>query len=129
VEALIERADKIWERLDPSDWNEAFASHPRIGEERLPTSATTRSAEWSRQEQSGATLLNKGIQERLRRANEEYEQRFKRIYIVCASGKSAEEMLTILSQRLQNDEAIELREAAEQQRQITQLRIRRWLEL
>ena len=129
VEALIERSDQIWGQLDPSDWDEAFASHPRIGEERLPTLATTMSAEWSKQEQSGANLLSKGIQERLRRANEAYERRFRRIYIVCASGKSAEEMLTILSQRLQNDETVELREVAEQQRQITRLRLRRWLEL
>jgi 2-oxo-4-hydroxy-4-carboxy-5-ureidoimidazoline decarboxylase len=90
---------------------------------------TERSAQWSGQEQSGVAQSSESIQDQLRRANDEYEQRFGRIYIVCASGKSAEEMLAILFRRLENDEASELREASEQQRQITQLRLRKWLEL
>ena len=127
--ALLVRSDEIWWELDPADWNEAFSSHPRIGEKRAPESVTERSAQWSGQEQSGVAQSSESIQDQLRRANDEYEQRFGRIYIVCASGKSAEEMLAILFRRLQNDEASELREASEQQRQITQLRLRKWLEL
>ena len=127
--ALLVRSDEILEQLDPADWAEAFASHPRIGERKSPAAATARAAAWSSQEQSGAALLGEDIQERLRSANAEYERRFGRIYIVCATGKSAEEMLSILHRRLQNDEAAELREAAEQQREITQLRLKKWLEL
>jgi 2-oxo-4-hydroxy-4-carboxy-5-ureidoimidazoline decarboxylase len=128
AEALLARSDEVWSQLDPADWNEAFSSHPRIGEKKAPESATERSAQWSGQEQSGVAQSSESIQEQLKRANDEYEQRFGRIYIVCASGKSAEEMLAILYRRLENDEASELREAAEQQRQITQLRLRKWLE-
>jgi 2-oxo-4-hydroxy-4-carboxy-5-ureidoimidazoline decarboxylase len=127
--ALLAQSDEIWGHLDPVDWDEAFFSHPRIGEKKAPLSATAKSAAWSTQEQSNVSQSAKDVLQRLKEANEEYEQRFGRIYIVCATGKSAEEMLAILFRRLQNDEATELREAAEQQRQITQLRLRKWLEL
>src|SRR5271165_2556046 len=127
--ALLTRSDEVWWRLDPADWNEAFSSHPRIGEKKAPESATAKSADWSREEQRGVAGSSEDIREQLKRANEQYEHRFGRIYLVCASGKSAEEMLAILYRRLENDEASELREAAEQQRQITQLRLRKWLEL
>jgi 2-oxo-4-hydroxy-4-carboxy-5-ureidoimidazoline decarboxylase len=129
VAELLERSDEVWALLDSPDWDEAFASHPRIGDKKAPASATEKSAAWSSQEQSGVELAGDDVQERLRRGNEEYERRFGRIYIVCATGKSAEEMLAILERRLENDEATELREADEQQRQITQLRLRKWLAL
>jgi 2-oxo-4-hydroxy-4-carboxy-5-ureidoimidazoline decarboxylase len=129
AEALLAQSDEIWWQLDPADWSEAFSSHPRIGEKKAPESATAKSADWSSQEQGGVAGSSDSIQEQLKRANDDYEQRFGRIYIVCASGKSVEEMLAILYRRLENDEASELREAAEQQRQITQLRLRKWLEL
>lgn len=126
---LLERSDEVWTLVDSRDWDEAFASHPRIGERKAPVSATQESAAWSSQEQSGVERAAPDAQERRRRANEAYERRFGRIYIVCATGKSAEEILAILERRLGNDQATELREAAEQQRQITQLRLRKWLEL
>ncbi len=125
---LAEKADEVWRQLDGVDWDEAFASHPRIGEKKAPKSATEKSAQWSGQEQSGVAEAAAELQERLRSGNEKYEQQFGRIYIVCATGKSAEEMLAILDRRLDNDGASELREAAEQQRQITQLRLRKWLQ-
>lgn len=126
--ALAEKSDEIWWQLDPADWHEAFSSHPRIGETKAPASATAKSAQWSGQEQSSVAQAGAEIHDQLRRANRQYEQRFGRIYIVCATGKSAEEMLAILHRRLENDEASELREAAEQQRQITRLRLRKWLQ-
>ena len=126
---LLKRSDEIWAQLDPEDWNEAFASHPRIGERKAPAAATVKSAAWSNQEQSDVASSGEDVKEGLRLANGAYEQRFGRTYIVCATGKSAEEMLAILQRRLENDEGEELREAAEQQRQITQLRLRKWLEL
>jgi 2-oxo-4-hydroxy-4-carboxy-5-ureidoimidazoline decarboxylase len=126
--ALFDRSDELFAQLDPSDWEEAFASHPRIGQKKVPESFTTKSAAWSNQEQSRVEQAGEAVKERLTHGNSEYERRFGRIYIVCATGKSAEEMLAILNRRLENDETAELREAAEQQRQITQLRLRKWLE-
>ena len=128
AERLFASSDEIWRQLDPADWDEAFSSHPRIGEKKAPESATAKSAQWSGQEQSGVALSRVDTQEQLMLANSEYEKRFSRIYIVCAAGKSAEEMLAILYRRLENDETTELYEAAEQQRQITQLRLRKWLQ-
>jgi 2-oxo-4-hydroxy-4-carboxy-5-ureidoimidazoline decarboxylase len=126
---LLRTSDEVWAVLDVADWEEAFASHPRIGERKAPASATAQSAQWSSQEQSAAELSDSQVKEELKRGNAAYEARFGRIYIVCASAKSAEEMLAILHRRLENGDATELREAAEQQRQITQLRLRKWLQL
>jgi 2-oxo-4-hydroxy-4-carboxy-5-ureidoimidazoline decarboxylase len=126
---LLTTSDSVWSNLDVADWDEAFSSHPRIGEQKAPASATAQSSQWSTQEQSAAELSDSRIKDQLRRANALYEARFGRIYIVCATGKSAEEMLAILQRRLDNEDAVELREAAEQQRQITQLRLRKWLQL
>ncbi|MFT4114763.1 MAG: 2-oxo-4-hydroxy-4-carboxy-5-ureidoimidazoline decarboxylase [Silvibacterium sp.] len=131
VSTLLTEADRIWWSLSADDWDEAFRNHPRIGErigERKATaSAEAQSATWSAQEQARAALASDDTQQRLRAGNAAYEARFGRIYIVCATGKTAEEMLAILEQRLANDPATELREAAEQQRQITRLRIQKWL--
>jgi 2-oxo-4-hydroxy-4-carboxy-5-ureidoimidazoline decarboxylase len=126
---LLAQSDEVWSQLDPSDWDEAFTSHPRIGEKKAPPTASAKSAAWSTQEQCGVERATADVQERLRNGNHEYEHRFGRIYIVCATGRSAEEMLTILERRLENDDATEMLVAAEQQRQITQLRLRKWLDL
>jgi 2-oxo-4-hydroxy-4-carboxy-5-ureidoimidazoline decarboxylase len=118
-------ADIVWRSLPAADQQQAFDSHPRIGE-RQAKSATVASLALSTTEQSAAQLTT-DTQAELAAANRAYEEKFGRIFIVCATGKSAEEMLTILRHRLSNDPATELREAAEQQRQITQLRLRKWL--
>jgi 2-oxo-4-hydroxy-4-carboxy-5-ureidoimidazoline decarboxylase len=118
-------ADIIWRSLSKDDWQQAFDSHPRIGE-RKAKAATAQSLTWSEGEQSTAQLTA-ATEAELAAANREYEERFGRIFIVCASGKTAAEMLALLRVRLSNDDATELREAAEQQRQITQLRLRKWL--
>jgi OHCU decarboxylase len=123
---LLAASDEICASLAGADWLEAFRAHPRIGETRAERPASERSAAWSAQEQSAAAAdaeLRKAVAE----GNREYERRFERIFIVCATGKSSAEILRILRQRLQNDDATELREAAEQQRQITQIRLRKWL--
>lgn len=122
---LYAASDKVWASLTPADWQQAFDSHPRIGEHKAKA-ATEKSLAWSEGEQSAASDVDK-VKEELAAANKEYEQKFGRIFIVCATGKSASEMLAILRQRMANDPATELREAAEQQRQITQLRLRKWL--
>ena len=126
VETLSLTADEVWSTMEEADWMEAFASHPRIGE-RKAAPEPARSARWSEQEQSGASSADNDVLARLATGNSAYEQRFGFTYIVCATGKSAHEMLGILERRLANGRAAELREAAEQQRQSTQIRLRKWL--
>jgi 2-oxo-4-hydroxy-4-carboxy-5-ureidoimidazoline decarboxylase len=126
VVELSAAADRIWSTMKDADWLEAFACHPRIGE-RKTAHASKKSAAWSRQEQSSASTAAERVLAELAAGNAEYEQRFGFTYIVCATGKSAEEMLAILNRRLASDRAEELREAAEQQRQITQIRLGKWL--
>jgi OHCU decarboxylase len=126
VIGLSMTADRIWAKMLEPDWMEAFACHPRIGARKV-SSATRQSAEWSRQEQSSTNTASDQVLNELAEANELYEQRFGFTYIVCATGKSADEMLAILSRRLSSDRASELREAAEQQRQIMQVRLGKWL--
>ncbi len=119
---LSEAADRVWATMDETDWMEAFACHPRIGE-RKAAHVTAQSAAWSRQEQSSVVAAQERVLEELAEGNVEYERRFGFTYIVCATGKSAEEMLAILKRRLANDRTTELREADEQQRQILQIRL------
>lgn len=124
---IFEASDKVWRSLARSDWQQAFDSHPRIGETKAEV-ATKRSLSWSNSEQSSARL-DDASQAELTIANMEYEARFGRIFIICATGRSAGEMLLSLRQRLHNSAEAEMQEAAEQQRRITQLRLRKWLEL
>lgn len=124
-EQLYAASDRVWAALSPQEQQQAFDSHPRIGEHKAQA-ATEKSLQWSSGEQSAATDVDH-VKEELAAANKEYEQKFGRIFIVCATGKSAAEMLALLRKRLANDPATELREAAEQQRHITQLRLRKWL--
>ena len=124
---LLATSDRIWRDLSPTDWLEAFQSHPRIGETRAPGESSARSQDWSVQEQRHAEESNDSLKQALAQGNREYEQRFHRIFIICAMGKSADEILANLRHRLNNDDAMELREAAEQQRQITHIRLRKWL--
>ena len=121
-------AEEEWQALGERDWDEAFRSHPRIGETRSSPFTRGQSAEWSAQEQSVAADSGNAVKIALADANREYEKRFGRIFLVCASGKTAPELLAILRRRLQNDAEAELREAVEQQRQIIELRIRKWLD-
>ena len=125
--SLLAASDEVWLSLPAADRTEAFRSHPRIGESSAKAPLTARSASWSRQEQGKADDSDEEVKAGLAAANREYEQRFGHIFIVCATGKSAAEILAILHRRMQNDVDTELREAAEQQRQITQLRLKKWL--
>jgi 2-oxo-4-hydroxy-4-carboxy-5-ureidoimidazoline decarboxylase len=125
---LLAASDDIWRGLTESDWLEAFRSHPRIGESRAPKAASQQSAAWSEQEQRNFANAVDSARISLAEGNREYEHRFNRIFIVCATGKSPVEILEILQRRLNNDEHTELQEAAEQQRQITQIRLRKWLQ-
>jgi 2-oxo-4-hydroxy-4-carboxy-5-ureidoimidazoline decarboxylase len=126
VADLSDAADRVWATMQEADWMEAFACHPRIGECGA-AHASAQSAAWSQQEQSSAAVAAESVLFQLADGNARYEERFGFTYIVCATGKTAEEMLTILNRRLAGDRDPELREAAEQQRQITQIRLGKWL--
>jgi 2-oxo-4-hydroxy-4-carboxy-5-ureidoimidazoline decarboxylase len=125
MERLLAHADEAWRRTGPTDWEEAFAHHPRIGEAgaRATVSATARG--WSSREQAQVAGADSTVRTALAEGNREYERRFGRIYIVCAAGRAPEELLADLTSRLGNPPDLELRVAAEAQRQITQQRLRR----
>jgi OHCU decarboxylase len=127
-ETLFTIADFIWNKMQEPDWLEAFHAHPRIGE-RKPAEASAQSKEWSSQEQAAVHDSRAEILAELAAENLRYERQFGFTYIVYATGKSAEEMLAILQTRLVNDRYTELSEAAEQQRQIMQIRLRKWLQV
>lgn len=114
--AVFAAADEIWRTLSPADWREAFAAHPRIGE-RAAAGA------WSRREQAGMETASAEIARRLADGNRRYEERFGHVFLICATGRSAEEMLAALERRLTNDPATELQEAATEHAAITRLRL------
>lgn len=124
---LLAASDKIWRSLTEAGWMEAFAHHPRIGQSDAPATAPARSAQWSSQEQQKVDVAGDDMIAALTEGNRAYEQRFNRIFIVCAADKSARTILDILQQRMRNDEQTELQESAEQQRQITNLRLKKWI--
>jgi allantoicase len=118
VAALMRTANRIWWTLERQDWLEAFAAHPRIGE---------RSSGWSSDEQAGTRGAEAQVMEELAAKNRAYEERYGHVFIVCATGKRADEMLAILESRLASDPEHEIRIAAEEQRKITRIRLERWL--
>jgi 2-oxo-4-hydroxy-4-carboxy-5-ureidoimidazoline decarboxylase len=124
--ALLAASDEIWRSLGEPEWLEAFRSHPRIGESRAEKTVAEQFSAWSEQEQQKAAAANDAVKTALKWGNREYEQKFGRIFIVCATGKSASEILEILRRRLHNDDATELQQAAEEQRQIMHLRLKKW---
>jgi 2-oxo-4-hydroxy-4-carboxy-5-ureidoimidazoline decarboxylase len=128
AETVFLIADAVWVGLPESEWQEAFASHPRIGQQKAPGEATPEALAWSRMEQSAAVSTDDAVQRALAEGNRRYEERFGRIFIVCANGRTAAEILALLERRLGYEPGVELQEAAEQQRQIMQLRLHRWLE-
>lgn len=126
---LLRTADEIWFDLEPEDWLEAFSQHPRIGAPELDRpGATSADDAWSAEEQSGVSEADDELRRRLARGNEAYFERFGYVFLICATGKGAEEMLEALEDRLDNDPETELRVAAEEQRQITRLRLAKLLQ-
>lgn len=128
MEHLLSCADRIWWALDPEDWLEAFSHHPKIGERSLAPAQPPEARRWSEEEQAGARDASQQTLNALVEANRAYEKKFGHIFIVCATGKSSEEMLALLKERLGNDPDTELRIAAEEQRRITHLRLKKLLE-
>ena len=115
-DAMVQKGDEIWESLGKTDWLEAFAAHPRIGDGRGASA-------WSTAEQSGMQSADDGTKERLAALNQLYQRRFGYIFIVCATGKSPAEMLALIEARISNGPNAELRIAADEQRKITGLRL------
>lgn len=129
TEAVISMAGDIWLAMGPDDWREAFAHHPRIGERAAARPQDERAAAWSAGEQSSVANADASMHDELAQINRAYEARFGYIYIVCAAGRSADELLEIARRRLTNAPDDELRIAAEEQRQITRLRLRKLLSI
>jgi 2-oxo-4-hydroxy-4-carboxy-5-ureidoimidazoline decarboxylase len=123
LHVLLEMADRVWWSLTPDDWREAFDHHPRIGEQTAAAAQQIRARDWSADEQRGVSAADEDVRQALAHGNREYERRFGHIYLVCATAKSAEEMLALLKQRMTNDPATELRVAAGEQAKITRLRL------
>ena len=122
------KADEIWWNLDEEDWLEAFRAHPKIGEKKAAAVQSAEAQRWSAQEQSETGRAAAETKAAMAEGNREYEQRFGFIFIICATGKSAEEILAALNGRLNNNPETELRAAAEEQRKITQIRLQKLLE-
>jgi OHCU decarboxylase len=127
VAILLKQAEQIWQNLESEDWLEAFAAHPKIGERQAAPKQQAQSARWSHGEQSGANAADDSVLNSLAEANRLYEKKFGFIFIVCATGKSAEEMLDICRRRLNNDADSEIRIAADEQRKITEIRLKKLL--
>ena len=114
---LLATAERVWWGLGRADWLEAFAAHPRIGDRGRGTT------DWARREQAGADGAAEATLAALADGNRAYEARFGHVFLISATGKTAEEMLGALRDRLTNDPATELRVAAEEQAKITRLRL------
>jgi OHCU decarboxylase len=131
AEALYAEAERVWWSLTPEDWLEAFRAHPRIGERKPAAGATpgaaSRTARWSEQEQAGARTATADTLKRLADGSRAYEERFGHIFLICATGLSAVEMLRALERRMYSDAATELRVAAAEQAAITRLRLEKLL--
>ncbi len=121
--ALLDAAREEWFVLAPDDWREAFGHHPKIGGGDGLRARVAATRHLSEREQSGVSGASEDILESLADGNREYEQTFGYIFIVCASGRGADEMLEMLRARLQNDAASEILIAAREQARITELRL------
>jgi len=126
-ENLLAAANDTWWSLDHSDWLEAFRSHPKIGEKKAADKVSAQSQQWSGQEQSGVANASQETSSSLATLNQAYEQKFGFIFIICATGKTTDEMLAALRERLEHDPEAELPIAAAEQSKITELRLKKLL--
>jgi 2-oxo-4-hydroxy-4-carboxy-5-ureidoimidazoline decarboxylase len=126
--ALLAAAERAFGRLERVDWLEAFAHHPRIGERAALAARFPATRAWSAGEQAAVDAAGEDVLGELAEANRAYEARYGYIFIVCATSRTAPEMLALLRARLANDPETELRIAAGEQSKITALRLRKLLE-
>lgn len=126
-EALFRLADEVWAECTEEDWLEAFTHHPKIGDVDALKKKFASTASWASNEQSGVQTADDTTITALAQGNTDYEEKFGFIFIVCATGKSAAEMLEILRGRLDNNREEELKIAAAEQAKITQIRLKKLL--
>ncbi len=127
-EVLAETADRIWWSLGPVDWREAFAAHPRLGDREALRKKFSETRAWAEGEQAGATAASEATLAALAEANRSFEEKFGHIFILCATGRSADEMLASLRERMEGPRETELYRAAEEQRRITRIRLQKALQ-
>ncbi len=120
---LLEAAEEKWYECTEADWRQAFEHHPKIGDINSLKEKFANTAEWAAGEQSGVNNADESILTELAKANDEYQNKFGFIFIVCATGKSAEELLSNLKARLNNAKDEEIQNAASEQNKITKLRL------
>lgn len=123
LDSLYTKADGIWTSLTERDWKEAFTHHPKIGDVESLKKKFAATSTWAEGEQRGVQNASDETIRRLAAENNVYENKFGYIFIVCATGKQASEMLGILRSRLANDPKEEIIIAAEEQRKITRIRL------
>lgn len=122
-EDLIKCSEAAWSKLSDKDWLQAFAHHPKIGDLESLRQKFASTATWASGEQTSVTNASEETLRRLAEGNERYEEKFGYIFIVCATGKTAPEMLSILEERLPNQAGAEFEIACNEQKKITQLRM------
>ena len=122
VAALLRTAERTWWSLGEAAHREAFAAHPKIGAPKPPAQAGATAA-WAKAEQQAAASIDQATADALAQANAAYEAAHGFIFIVCATGRTAETMLADLRARTPNPQVVELRTAAEEQLKITRLRL------
>ena len=127
ADSLRKSADKHWKGLDEGDYLQAFDGHPKIGNVSSLKAKYAKTKSLAAGEQSSVNTASDEIIDRLAAGNTNYENKFGFIFIVCASGKSAAEMVDLLEKRLPNTRSAELLNAAEEQRLIFQIRIEKML--
>ena len=124
---LYEKAEEVWKNCSEKDWLEAFEHHPKIGDLKSLEKKFASTKEWAGGEQAGVNTASRKIIEQLAEKNADYERKFGYIFIVCATGKSAVEMLQILNSRLPNKPEDEIKIAAAEQAKITKIRLQKLL--
>lgn len=127
-EEVKNTAEIVADQLTDDDWLEAFSHHPRIGDRaalaaKFAAQSTDADRPWEAVEQSGAAEASDDVLDAIAAANAEYDRKNGFLFLICATGKSAEEMLVALNERLENDATTEMKIAASEQRKITQLRL------
>ncbi len=128
IEELKMASDECWQQCDTKYYLEAFSHHHKIGDRSSLEQKFASTHKWASSEQSSVLDANTNIIDQLAKGNEAYEHKFGFIFIVCATGKSAEEMLDLLTQRLTNAPEKEIQIAAAEQQKITHIRINKLLE-
>lgn len=139
LEKLRQHCDEATKDMQERDWLEAFGHHPRIGgdidalrakfdQNKTGTSSSSRPLDWSKQEQSGVMGASDTVLRELADLNQKYFEKFGFVFLICATGKGASEMLEALRMRISNSRETELKNAVEEQRKIMQLRLAKWIQ-